>query len=61
MFFILYDVAVEDGKAKGCGSRTLYPQGMPFCMAASHILHEPLVLEKHTTDLWDQLFSTDGE
>ena len=61
LLFLGYDVTVKDGKGSGCGSRTIYPNELPHCMAKSRTLDEPLVLEHRSTELWEQLFGTDSK
>ena len=63
LLFIGYDVECTrqmDGKARGQGSRTLYPREMPWCMAKSRTLAEPLELVQFDTTLWTQLFALDA-
>lgn len=56
MLFVGYDVAVtEDGKGKGAGTRTIYPNEMPWCMAKSRTLSEPVVYEKGSCEVWNLL------
>lgn len=46
VLFLGYDVAVDkEGKAKGSGSRTLYTQEQPFCMAKSRTCADSYVVE----------------
>lgn len=48
VLFMNYDVAVsEDGKGKGCGSRTIYTSEMPFCMAKSRTTQSVLPVTSH--------------
>ena len=61
LLFLGYDIVVEDGKAQGRGTRTIYPNELPHCMAKSRTLDEPIPLEKGSTALWDKLFGTDGK
>jgi len=61
LLFLGYDVTVKDGKGSGCGSRTIYPNELPHCMAKSRTLDEPLVLEHRSTELWERLFGTDSK
>lgn len=60
LFFIGYDVAVEKGKGRGEGTRTIYPIETPACMAKSRLLDEPILFGRDSADLWDRLF-TDGK
>ncbi len=41
LLFIKYDVVTKDGKAKGHGSRTIYPAETPWAMAKSRDLADP--------------------
>ena len=61
LLFLGYDVTVKDGKGSGCGSRTIYPNELPHCMAKSRTLDEPVVLEHRSTELWERLFGTDSK
>lgn len=40
LLFVGYDVAAKDGKAKGCGTRTMYTAERPHCMAKSRTTGE---------------------
>ena len=55
VIFIGYDVEAKDGKAKGHGSRTIYPVELPHCMAKSRLLDAAMPYERHSTTFWDQL------
>lgn len=55
MVFIDYDVVVTDGKAEGCGSRTIYCQEMPHYWAKSRSLEDPIVYTKGDDTFWKQL------
>lgn len=55
LLFIGYDVFAEDGKAKGSGTRTIYPRELPTHMAKSRSLSEPIVYQKGSADLWKKL------
>ena len=57
LFCIGYDVESNEGKAQGHGTRTIYPQETPWCMAKSRSLAEPFELLQFDTTLWNQLFS----
>jgi len=54
LFFIGYDVVVDDksGKATGSGTRTLYPTEAPHCMAKSRSLREPMEVIEGDASLW---------
>lgn len=56
LVFVNYDKVVEDGKATGHGSRTIYPFELPSHMAKSRSLSESIVYEKGSAELWNQLF-----
>lgn len=57
MFFIGYDTIVdEDGKAKGGGSRTIYPTELPTHWAKSRCLSDPIVYDRGSSELWKLLF-----
>lgn len=58
LLYIGYDTAVsEDGKAKGSGSRAIYPMERPMWLAKSRLLSEPIIYEKGSSLLWKQLFN----
>lgn len=58
LLFLGYDVNVtKDGKGQGCGTRTIYPVELPFCMAKSRKLTDPMPIEKGSTLLWTTLFA----
>jgi len=61
LLFLGYDITVKDGKASGCGSRTIYPNELPHCMAKSRTLDEPLELEYRSAELWEKLFGTNSK
>ena len=61
VLFIGYDVTVKDGKGKGSGTRTIYPCELPFCMAKSRTLAEPMPFPKYDTTLWTHLFGAGAE
>lgn len=57
LLFMGFDVAVDkEGKGKGAGTRTIWPNELPHCMAKSRKLTEPFPVEKFSTELWDRLF-----
>ena len=66
VLFVGYDVAVKTdpknkrakGKGVGVGTRTIWPQELPHCMAKSRSLADPLELVKFDTTIWDLLFGT---
>ncbi len=61
LLFLGYDIAVKDGKGQGTGTRTIYPNELPHCMAKSRTLDEPIAMEKNSTELWDQLFGANDK
>ncbi len=56
LLFLGYDVEAKDGKGRGSGTRTIYPQELPFCMAKSRSLAEQIELVQFDATLWDNLF-----
>jgi hypothetical protein len=56
MMFVGYDVAVNDGKGIGAGTRCIYPVERPTHLAKSRSLAEPIVYEQGSAELWKQLF-----
>jgi len=57
IFFVKYDIVVSDkGKAKGGGSRTLYPQESPTFIAKSRLLRDPVPIVEGDPAVWNQLF-----
>lgn len=57
LLFIGYDVAVEDGKGKGAGTRCIYPNERPECMAKSRTLDEPIPYHKDDAEVWRRIFN----
>lgn len=55
LFYIAYDLDVQKGKAKGAGTRTIYPNELPSFMAKSRTLTDPLPLTKYDTTIWPKL------
>lgn len=57
LVFVGYDIAVnKDGKAKGSGSRFIYPRELPWAMAKSRTLTEPVTFnDPSDASLWDNL------
>lgn len=58
LLFINYDVAVtkaRDGtkKAVGSGTRTIYPKEMPYLMAKTRSLRDPIAFLEGDSALWD--------
>jgi hypothetical protein len=60
LLYVGYDVECSkqhNGKAQGQGTRTVYPQEMPWCMAKSRCLAEQIELVQFDTTLWKKLFA----
>jgi len=60
LLYVGYDVECSKqsgGKAQGHGTRTIYPQEMPWCMAKSRSLIEQIELVQFDTTLWTQLLA----
>lgn len=57
LLFLHYDMSVnEAGKARGNGTRTIYPVERPWLMAKSRSLREPIVFKNETdAGLWSAL------
>jgi len=56
VLFLGYDIEVaKDGVAKGRGSRTIYPQEQPWCLAKSRSLADTIVFTKGDVSLWRKL------
>lgn len=56
VLFLGYDVAVEDGKGKGSGTRTIYPVELPHCMAKSRSVRYPIALvEGEEETVWAEV------
>ena len=64
LLYVGYDVECakhHNGKAQGHGSRTIYPQEMPWCMAKSRTLADPVELVQFDTTLWNKLLAEKAE
>lgn len=64
LLYVGYDVECakqHNGKAQGHGSRTIYPQEMPWCMAKSRTLADPVELVQFDTTLWNKLLADQAE
>jgi hypothetical protein len=61
VLFVGYDITVKNGKGIGSGTRTIYPNELPHCMAKSRTLAEPMPFPKHDTTLWTRLFGASAE
>ena len=58
LLFVGYDVFTRDGKARGTGTRTIYPQELPTHWAKSRKLSSPIPFTSpDDCTLWKQLFS----
>lgn len=60
LFAGLYDIATSENKqgkvkAQGCGSRTLYPREMPYCMAKSRTVADPIAYGDNAEAIWSQI------
>lgn len=56
LLFLGYDIAVENGKASGAGTRTIYPNETPFAMAKTRRLDESIPFDRGSDELWRRLF-----
>jgi len=64
LLYVGYDVECakhHNGKAQGHGSRTIYPTEMPWCMAKSRALADPVELVQFDTTLWNKLLADQAE
>lgn len=58
LLFIGYDAAVsKDGKAVGSGTRTIYTSELPMWWAKSRSLSEPIVYQKGSAEVWQQILN----
>lgn len=58
---VAFDVVAKDGKGKGGGTRTIYPEERPDRIAKSRTLRDPIVFTEGSRELWDLLeASTNG-
>lgn len=56
LLFVNYDMHIDsDGKAKGVGTRTIYPCEMPTFWAKSRILRQPMQYIEGSNDIWTVL------
>lgn len=55
MLYVGYDVAVDGGKGRGSGTRSIYPVEMPTHMAKSRVLSQPIAYEKGSCEIWNLL------
>jgi len=64
LLYVGYDVECakhHNGKAQGHGSRTIYPTEMPWCMAKSRTLADPVELVQFDMTLWNKLLADQAE
>jgi len=60
--YVSYDVeATPSCKAQGHGTRTIWPQERPWCMAKSRALADPVELVQFDTTLWNKLSAHETE
>lgn len=58
LLYVGYDLVVDgDGKAKGGGTRTIYPSEMPTHWAKSRKIADPVPYDKGDAEIWRQLFA----
>ena len=55
VLFLSYDIAVKDGKAAGCGTRTLYTDELPYFMAKSRGYHGSIAIPDNEFNPWPVL------
>ena len=56
LIYVGYDTSVDkEGKAKGGGSRTIYPTERPTHWAKSRTLSSPIIYQDGDAELWKQL------
>lgn len=61
VLFIGYDVAAEDGKGKGSGTRTIYTDELPDHIAKSRTVHATIPFTgPEDGAIWDLIFPTGG-
>lgn len=56
LFFVGYDVYVDEGKGQGAGTRTIYPVELPTHMAKSRTISSQIPYHRGSADLWKALF-----
>jgi hypothetical protein len=57
VFFLAYDVISEEGKARGAGTRTIFPSELPTHIAKSRLLADPMNFESADDgSVWAALF-----
>lgn len=60
LLFLGFDIAVENGKATGGGSRTISTNETPVALAKSRTLRGEIVYEEGSAELWKKLFGNGG-
>ncbi len=61
VLFVGYDVVTEDGKGRGGGTRTIWPNEQPSHIAKSRRIAEPIQFRDTTDDtVWQQIFRDNG-
>lgn len=55
LVFIGFDVDVKNNKARGSGTRTIYPVEMPHCMAKTRNHRDTIVYDDGSAELWSLL------
>ena len=55
LVFIGFDVDVKNNRAKGSGTRTIYPVEMPHCMAKSRNMRDAIEYVDGSAELWTLL------
>jgi hypothetical protein len=53
--FVGYDIDVKNGKGQGSGTRTIWVNEFPHCLAKSRRLRDSIFYEEGSTELWTQL------
>lgn len=64
LLYVGYDVECakqHNRKAQGHGSRTIWPREMPWCMAKSRTLADPVELVQFDTTPWNKLLNPHAE
>jgi hypothetical protein len=56
LLFLGYDIAVENGKARGGGTRTIYTSETPTALAKSRTLRGDIAYTEGSVELWNRLF-----
>jgi hypothetical protein len=56
LLFIGYDRAVENGKAVGAGTRTIYPCETATCLAKSRNVSDPIPYAQGDAEIWSRIF-----